>query len=489
MPPPLLAAALLSAAAATQAPSHHLLDCVDEKAPWPCTEDGCPEPLVGCESLARQQACGLRFDEMWETPPENTDGLAIFNVCPRACSRCGVIAPTACNMRVVAANELSEGTLAQALLEADAPIVIRSGGGVPVKAYESLLEEHTDVPVEVIVEGGTYRGEATKQVEMRTGDYFASIRNRSLPDGAYIFFELGGVDHRVGADVGLRLAGVGVSDASRALAAAVSELAGSAALMRRQSEARPDATDGRLLLSAGSWGNGRPFHAHGPALFTLVTGAKHWLVRRPNASFAWQTFEVDRQSLADNVELPDGWGDHLWRCTQREGDLLWVPNLYHHATLNYAPRTVGFAMVIDELNPITPLHAAAQDGAAEEVRRLLAGGAAPDAAAANGGTALHYASGLGHAAAVAVLLEEGGASVHHKAQQGVTPLHVAAAGGHADAVRLLVRHGAALDERTDEGHTPLDLATSLGHDVVVQLLSDAASHSAKQRGVDRGRAD
>ena len=79
--------------------------------------------------------------------------------------------------------------------------------------------------------------------------------------------------------------------------------------------------------------------------------------------------------------------------------------------------------------------------------------------------------------------------MHHKAQQGVTPLHVAAAGGHADAVRLLVRHGAALDERTDEGHTPLDLATSLGHDVVVQLLSDAASHSAKQRGVDRGRAD
>ena len=31
-------------------------------------------------------------------------------------------------------------------------------------------------------------------------------------------------------------------------------------------------------------------YAHGPALFALLEGEKRWWVRRPNASFGWQTF-------------------------------------------------------------------------------------------------------------------------------------------------------------------------------------------------------
>ena len=173
-------------------------------------------------------------------------------------------------------------------------------------------------------------------------------------------------------------------------------------VLARHSEERPS-TAGRLLLSAGGWANGRPFHAHGPALFALLGGAKRWLVRRPNASFAWQSLEVPRESLS-GASLPDGWEPNVWQCTQREGELLWVPDQQHHATLNYAAETVGVTMVIDETEPFTPLHAAAQSGAAAAVARLLRDGAEVDAVAvASGPTPLHFAAGLGHCDALEAL--------------------------------------------------------------------------------------
>ena len=91
-----------------------------------------------------------------------------------------------------------------------------------------------------------------------------------------------------------------------------------AQVLRTQS----DSMAGRLLLSSGSWGNGRPFHQHGPALFALISGAKRWFVRRPNASLTWQTYEVSRTNLHEVAELPSGWASELWQCTQLPGDMV-----------------------------------------------------------------------------------------------------------------------------------------------------------------------
>ena len=74
---------------------------------------------------------------------------------------------------------------------------------------------------------------------------------------------------------------------------------------------------------------------------------------------------------------------------------------------DYAPETVGFAMVIDELHPPSALHLAAQRGAADEIRALLEAGADVDAKAAGGATALHHAAGLGHCDAAVALLKAG----------------------------------------------------------------------------------
>lgn len=82
----------------------------------------------------------------------------------------------------------------------------------------------------------------------------------------------------------------------------------------------------------------------GPALFGLIQGSKRWFVRRSNASFHWQTFEIERESLRASEVLPEGWHDQLWQCTQREGELLWVPDQLHHSTLNYAQLVRTFAV-------------------------------------------------------------------------------------------------------------------------------------------------
>ena len=38
--------------------------------PWPCEEEGCPSPTVGCKEIAADQyACRRNFADVWEAPP------------------------------------------------------------------------------------------------------------------------------------------------------------------------------------------------------------------------------------------------------------------------------------------------------------------------------------------------------------------------------------------------------------------------------------
>ena len=201
-----------------------------------------------------------------------------------------------------------------------------------------------------------------------------------------------------------------------------------------------------------------------------ATGVKRWLVRRPNASFDWQTYELPRDSLVASAALPDGWAEQLWQCAAAAGTMVFVPDMLQHATLNYAADTTGITMVMDIVLPLSPLHEAAQSGAADAVRELLRAGAETGATAANGGTPLHYAAGLGHCDAMDALID-GGASMHARARQGLTPLHLAVAGGHRDAVARLVSLGAPLDALSELGQTPAALAAQLGHEEIARMLS------------------
>lgn len=317
------------------------------------------------------------------------------------------------------------------------------------------------------------RGEATEEQPIAWGDFPLSMRNGSVPESAYIFYELGGIDAAGGS---FELAGAAVSEEAKRLVAALPGLGDwLGPVMRKQNEAYPRA-NGRLLISAGSWGNGRPFHAHGPALFALVSGVKHWYVRRPNASFEWQRFEIARGALAESVTLPSGWEAELWQCAQSEGELVWVPDLHHHATLNFDHDTVGFTMVIDDLAPLTPLHYAAQSDDAAEVRALIAQGEAVDTPAGGGATPLHYAAGLGNCNALEALVD-GAADVDAKSKAGESPLHLAVGGGHERAAALLVKRGASLVAVGQHGSTALQIAERLEMRSMASMLRRAEEKS------------
>jgi hypothetical protein len=169
--------------------------------------------------------------------------------------------------------------LEDALSRADAPVLIPGATGEwPDFTHRRLLADHAGTVVRVVLEGGTRRGEAARETELALGDFFPSMRNGTLPAIAYSFFDLSGT----------------------AIPKAMPQLTH---LCRRS---KPAAVGGRLLMSVGSWGNGRPFHAHGPALFALLSGVKQWFVRRPGASLQWQLFDASRSELGRDDELAVG---------------------------------------------------------------------------------------------------------------------------------------------------------------------------------------
>ena len=168
----------------------------------------------------------------------------------------------------------------------------------------------------------------------------------------------------------------------------------------------------------------------------------------------------------------------------------------------------------------TPLMTAARAGDADVVGRLLAAGAAVDAATEAGAygaqTALMWAVAQGHAAVVEVLLAHG-ADVHARSTTftetvktvstyanyglqcvprdecyitevqsgGFTPLLFAARVGDLASARLLVAAGADVNETTPDGASALAITALSGHGAVGALLLD---HGADPNAAEGGYA-
>jgi ribosomal protein L16 Arg81 hydroxylase len=92
-------------------------------------------------------------------------------------------------------------------------------------------------------------------------------------------------------------------------------------------------------------GSGSPFHFHQPAFNVLAHGRKQWLMQPP-----WQAFtstwppSLSSQSrgaapgLTDIIESP-------LECFQESGDVMVVPALWAHATLNL-DESIGVAFEV-----------------------------------------------------------------------------------------------------------------------------------------------
>jgi len=123
---------------------------------------------------------------------------------------------------------------------------------------------------------------------------------------------------------------------------------------------------------------------------------------------------------------------------------------------------------------LPPMMAAARDGDAAAVTRLLNEGVSVRAAAPDGSTALHWAAHAGHTAIVSRLLAAG-ADAGAVTDLGVAPLHLAAAAGHAAIVQALLNAGASATALTEAGIDPLMEAARVGDAAAVRALLDAGA--------------
>ncbi|XP_049944487.1 poly [ADP-ribose] polymerase tankyrase-2-like [Schistocerca serialis cubense] len=114
---------------------------------------------------------------------------------------------------------------------------------------------------------------------------------------------------------------------------------------------------------------------------------------------------------------------------------------------------------------------AAEEGAVEEVRALLAAGAGVGARGGGGETALHRAARRGDAAVVRLLLSAA-SDPNARDMWGQTPLHFAASCGHTQTAATLLQAGADRGAPNDWGQTPLDYARRRNRQQLVVMLTE-----------------
>lgn len=162
----------------------------------------------------------------------------------------------------------------------------------------------------------------------------------------------------------------------------------------------------------------------------------------------------------------------LWENVS-EGNVEWVKNF-----LNTQPYLV---VTLNKLNPLghSLLSVAATNGNKELFALLIAAGANPSMADADGNTPLHFAVDRNKYPIIAQLIA---AKVDVNAQNhlGLTPLMIAAVKGSDKSVEMLLAAGARMDIQDSRGFTAYDFAREGVNVTVMHLLNKALQ---KEKGL------
>ncbi len=146
-------------------------------------------------------------------------------------------------------------------------------------------------------------------------------------------------------------------------------------------------------------------------------------------------------------------------------------------TIYQAARPEAAEPVAEQPSPIVsepPLHASADAGDADALRRLLEAGADVDERCAEGATSLMHAAARGSVETVKALLDAK-AGVNARNANGVTALMTAALMGRAEAVSALLGAGADPNLKAKSGAEALSLAEAAGHADIAVLLKKAGA--------------
>jgi hypothetical protein len=97
---------------------------------------------------------------------------------------------------------------------------------------------------------------------------------------------------------------------------------------------RPDLV--ALAFGIGNRGSGVQWHVHGPGFSEAVVGRKHWVLYKDRPDFhPDQTSRNWMEYSYTQMEV----GERPLECTLGEGDLVYFPNMWWHATINLDPYT------------------------------------------------------------------------------------------------------------------------------------------------------
>ena len=389
-----------------------------------------------------------------------------------------------CNMRIL--DGVSAADLIAILSSSQEPVLVRnSWTGTSFADFE---EHHGAVRVKVVSGHQVTNHESPPTYETSVREYAEGVRSGRIPNHDYVFTNVGSTSIATGMpELGDTFAGIVCRHAS---GMPPSEMQHAQCASRMVSR-------GVLSLLYGGTGSGNGFHEHGPALNILLAGEKRWVVKRPNASLTDAKMAALLSAHAEHERdeaRAHGWAQHVWRCEQRIGDFVWVPNFLSHATSNAGPQTVALTTLLDTTSLY---HEAIYRGSAAEVQAMLETGARVDATE-RGRPPLHLVGrGPGTdaeklekvllllAAGVSVNARDGdgqgpchtftrsaqtvqalvdaGAAVNVKDNhRGGTALHLAAWEGQVETVRVLLRAGAAADLTDHRGATALILLLANG---------------------------
>ena len=297
-------------------------------------------------------------------------------------------ATAACNMPVLDARQWSLSALAEHLAATSTPLLIRGLHDLPswrrqadaLGNRSALLEgfgseqvqlsvatllangpESTTLDAEKLrfmrnawgaVAGGSALGDGVeRQVKageprpsVGLGDWLAALREGTAPSDSYVF-------HNVSAGP--------VAQALAPLHALWRDVAFAQFAQQRGSQwLGPDPPD-LMRLGVGGSGSGAPFHDHDVAALNIAfAGRKRWLVTRPcrpdcripsmGGAALYHPEVLLRQARLPAAALRVlGAGGDTWDCTQHPGEVVFIPAMFLHATVNL-DESVAVAVQCDD---------------------------------------------------------------------------------------------------------------------------------------------
>ena len=203
---------------------------------------------------------------------------------------------------------------------------------------------------------------------------------------------------------------------------------------------------------------GIPLHNHYRTWAASMAGTKLWYVAPPN------NLPIRPNIYHHEQELESA---KLLRCSQEQGDIVYLPAGWWHATFNKGDwvLTVGG----QEQSEGTVYDAAAGDAAALRLGNVSV-------------EHLSAAAGNGHTA-VLELLSTKGVNLSSRDKEGLAPAHAAARHGHKAVLELLSTKGVKLSSKCKGGLAPAHAAAGNGHKAVLEFLSTKGVNlSSKDKG-------